>query len=116
MNVKRLQKEYNYTEIKQNTKVRIANGELNKGTRSFKNNETIDKDVNRTIFLSNNKENQEKLKSLLININKHDRNENLNENKIHEELELEKIKSNRLQSELNRLKNIKETLNSKSLL
>ena len=51
-----------------------------------------------------------------LNIHKHDRNENLNENKIHEELELEKIKSNRLQSELNRLKNIKETLNSKSLL
>ena len=41
VNIKRLQKEYNYTEIKQNTKVRIANGELKKGTRQFKNNETI---------------------------------------------------------------------------
>ena len=47
---------------------------------------------------------------------KHDRNENINEKGIKEELELEKIKSNRLQSELNRLKNIKETQNSKSLL
>ena len=47
---------------------------------------------------------------------KHDRNENINEKGIKEELELEKIKSNRLQSELNRLKNIKETQNSKNLL
>ena len=47
---------------------------------------------------------------------KHDRNDNINEKGIKEELELEKIKSNRLQSELNRLKNIKETQNSKSLL
>lgn len=52
----------------------------------------------------------------LHNTFKHDRNENKNEKGIQEELELEKIKSNRLQSELNRLKNIKETLNSKSLL
>ena len=46
----------------------------------------------------------------------HDRNNINNEKGLHEELELEKIKVNRLQSELNRLKNMKETLNSKNLL
>ena len=46
-----------------------------------------------------------------------DRNkDNLREKGIQEELEIEKIKSNRLQSELNRLKNMKETINSKNLL
>ena len=70
-------------------------------------------------FYNENRRGEEKKhneRNDFLNIHKHDRNENLNENKIHEELELEKIKSNRLQSELNRLKNIKETLNSKSLL
>ena len=70
-------------------------------------------------FYNENKRGEEKKhneRNDFVNIHKHDRNENLNENKIQEELELEKIKSNRLQSELNRLKNIKENLNSKSLL
>ena len=70
-------------------------------------------------FYNENKRGEEKKhneRNDFVNIHKHDRNENLNENKIQEELELEKIKSNRLQSELNRLKNIKETQNSKSLL
>ncbi len=69
LNIKKLQKEYKYQELKKNTFERIAKGELKKGTRLFKNNETIDKDVNRTIFLSNNKENQEKLKNLLRCLN-----------------------------------------------
>ena len=69
LKIKKLQKEYNYAEIKENTKKRIASGELKKGTRPFKNNETIDKDVNRTIFLSNNSQNQEKLKNLLRCLN-----------------------------------------------
>ena len=51
------------------------------------------------------------------NMNFHDRNNNnLREKEMKEELELEKIKVNRLQSEVNRLKNIKETINSKNIL
>ena len=51
------------------------------------------------------------------NQNFHDRNsDNLGDKNYQQELELEKIKSNRLQSELNRLKNIKENMNAKSLL
>ena len=41
---------------------------------------------------------------------------NNNEKEIKDELELEKIKVNRLQSEINRLKNIKETMNTKNIL
>ena len=50
------------------------------------------------------------------NYNIHDRSDNLKEKGVQEELELEKIKSNRLHSELNRLKNIKETQNTRNLL
>ena len=60
-----LKKQYNYSEIKKNSLERIAKGELQKGTKLFKNNETIDKDVNRTIFIKNNSEYQEKLKFVL---------------------------------------------------
>ena len=65
LKIKQLQKEYNYSEIKKNALERIANGELKKGTKLFKNNETIDKDVNRTIFIKNNSEYQTKLKYIL---------------------------------------------------
>ena len=41
---------------------------------------------------------------------------NNNEKEIKDELELEKIKVNRLQAEINRLKNIKETMNTKNIL
>jgi len=50
------------------------------------------------------------------NYNIHDRNDNLKEKEVQEELELEKIRANRLQSELNRLKNIKETQNTRNIL
>ena len=48
-------------------------------------------------------------------MNFHDRNNdnNLKEKEIKEELELEKIKVNRLQSEIKKLKNIKETIKLK---
>ena len=52
-----------------------------------------------------------------LNAHKIDRNNDIGrEKEMKEELELEKIKISRLQSELNRLKNIKETMNSKNLL
>ena len=51
------------------------------------------------------------------NLGFYDRNNNSNSNEkgIKEELELEKIKTKRLQTELNRLKNIQETNNTKNL-
>ena len=72
----------------------------------------------RTYYNENKKEEEPKPKERndFYNTHKHDRNENLNDKQIKEELELEKIKSNRLQSELNRLKNMKESLNSKNFL
>ena len=69
LKIEKFQKEYNYNEIKENTKKRLDAGELKKGTRPFKNNETIDKDVNRTIFLNDTHENQLKLRSLLKCLN-----------------------------------------------
>ena len=69
LKIEQLQKKYNYPEIKKDIFSRIANGELKKGTRLYKNNETIDKDVSRTIFLKNNSENQQKLKNILRTLN-----------------------------------------------
>jgi hypothetical protein len=69
LKIDKFQKEYNYETIRNDIKARIDNGELIKGTRLFKNNETIDKDVNRTIFLVNNSENQQKLKNILRCLN-----------------------------------------------
>ena len=46
----------------------------------------------------------------------HDRNDNLRDKGVQEELEIEKIKVKRLESELSRLKNLKETKNSKNIL
>ena len=69
LKIEQLQLKYNYPNIKQDIETRISNGELKKGTRLFKNNETIDKDVNRTIFLSENSENQQKLKNILRTLN-----------------------------------------------
>ena len=48
--------------------------------------------------------------------NLHDRNNNLREKGIEEELDLEKIKCKKLEAEINRLKNMKETMNTKNLL
>ena len=45
-----------------------------------------------------------------------DRNNNLREKGIEEELDLEKIKCKKLEAEINRLKNMKETMNAKNLL
>jgi len=45
-----------------------------------------------------------------------DRNDNIENKGYKEELEIEKIKVNRLQSELNRMKNLKESMSSKHLL
>jgi hypothetical protein len=69
LKIDKFQKEYNYETIRNDIKARIDNGELIKGTRLFKNNETIDKDVNRTIFLNDTHENQQKLRSLLKCLN-----------------------------------------------
>ena len=69
LKIEKLQNKYNYTEIKKDISSRILNGELKKGTRLFKNNETIDKDVSRTIFLTENLENQQKLKNILRTLN-----------------------------------------------
>ena len=46
----------------------------------------------------------------------HARNHNLRDKGIEEELEIEKMKNKRLETEINRLKNIKGTSNSKNLL
>ena len=48
--------------------------------------------------------------------NFHDRNNNQNEKGIQEELEIEKIKVKRLEAEITKLKNIKETKNAKNIL
>ena len=69
LEIKKLEKKYNYEEIKKDTFKKIENGELIKGTRIFNNNETIDKDVNRTIFLENKIENQKKLSDILKSLN-----------------------------------------------
>jgi len=45
-----------------------------------------------------------------------DRNDNIEDKGFKEELEIEKIKVNRLQSELNRMRNMKESMSSKHLL
>ena len=64
-----------------------------------------------------NKNDTNDLHNIHKNMNFHDRNnDNLREKEMKEELELEKIKVNRLQSEINRLKNIKETINTKNIL
>jgi len=50
------------------------------------------------------------------NHQKFDRNDNIEDKGFKEELEIEKIKVKRLQSELNRMRNIKESMSSKHLL
>jgi len=50
------------------------------------------------------------------NHQKFDRNDNIEDKGFKEELEIEKIKVKRLQSELNRIRNIKESMSSKHLL
>ena len=69
INISKLKKEYNYTEIKDSTLKKISSKELKKDTRLFNNNETINKDVNRTVFLENKIENQNKLKNILCCLN-----------------------------------------------
>ena len=56
-----------YEKIKKETQEKIPT--LQKGTKPFRNNETISMDVARTIFKINNTENQNKLKSLLQCLN-----------------------------------------------
>ncbi len=75
-------------------------------SRKFNNNEN-----NGKVDLNQNEKND-----FHNNFKIHDRNDNLREKGLQEELEIEKIKVKRLESELNRLKNIKETKNSKNIL
>ena len=75
-------------------------------SRKFNNNEN-----NGKVDLNQNEKND-----FHNNFKIHDRNDNLREKGLQEELEIEKIKGKRLESELNRLKNIKETKNSKNIL
>jgi hypothetical protein len=69
LNISKLKKEYNYSEIKDSTLKKISSKEFKKDTRLFNNNETINKDVNRTVFLENKIENQNKLKNILCCLN-----------------------------------------------
>ena len=75
-------------------------------SRKFNNNEN-----NGKVDLNQNEKND-----FHNNFKIHDRNDNLREKGLQEELEIEKIKVKRLESELNGLKNIKETKNSKNIL
>ena len=69
LNISKLKKQYNYSEIKESTLKKISLGELKKDTRLFNNNETINKDVSRTVFLVDRIENQNKLKNILSCLN-----------------------------------------------
>ena len=69
LNISKLKKQYNYSEIKESTLKKISLGELKKDTRLFNNNETIKKDVNRTVFLVDKIDNQNKLKNILSCLN-----------------------------------------------
>ena len=69
LNISKLKSKYNYQEIKESTFKRLSSGELQKGTRPYNNNETITKDVKRTVFLVNKEDNQKKLSNLLRCLN-----------------------------------------------
>ena len=65
LNISKLKKEYNYSEIKAATLKKISSEEFKKETKLFNNNQTIYKDVSRTAFLVDKMENQTKLSNIL---------------------------------------------------
>ena len=69
LNISKLRAKYNYSEIKESTFKKLSSGEIQKGTRLYNNNETITKDVNRTVFLIDKTENQKKLANILRCLN-----------------------------------------------
>ena len=69
LNISKLRIKYNYSEIKESTFKKLSSGEIQKGTRLYNNNETITKDVNRTVFLIDKTENQKKLANILRCLN-----------------------------------------------
>ena len=69
LNISKLKAQYNYSEIKESTFKKLSSGEIQKGTRLYNNNETITKDVNRTVFLIDKVENQKKLANILRCLN-----------------------------------------------
>ena len=69
LNISKLKLKYNYQEIKKSTFKRLSSGELQKGTRPYNNNETITKDVKRTVFLVDKEDNQNKLSNILRCLN-----------------------------------------------
>ena len=69
LNIQKYKMQYNYSEIKESTLKKIKSGELKKDTKLFNNNQTIYKDVSRTVFLVNKEQNQKKLSNILSCLN-----------------------------------------------
>ena len=69
LNIQKYKMQYNYSEIKESTLKKIKSGELKKDTKLFTNNQTIYKDVSRTVFLVNKEQNQKKLSNILSCLN-----------------------------------------------
>ena len=69
LNISQLKIQYNYARIKETTIKKLSSGEIQKGTRLYNNNETIIKDVNRTVFFTDKIENQKKLANILRCLN-----------------------------------------------
>ena len=69
LNISKYRKQYNYSEIKESTSKKIQSDEFKKNAKLFNNNQTIYKDISRTVFLVNKEENQKKLQNILSCLN-----------------------------------------------